>query len=143
MLYQECIQGLSKNFGDRLPVVGDQNQVKSGYKYEIWGASADASTWYEQNITLVNAPKRQLRRVMKSVADLGDGQHGLRAFVLSSEEKKVEGDNIFDEIADEDCDSDTGEDDKQGYINHRISIIVVEGVKEEILRLRSQVNEYS
>jgi len=78
---------------------------------------------------------------MKSVADLGDSEHGQRAFVLSSEERKVE--SVFDEIADEDCESDTGEDDKQGYINHKTSIIVVEGVKEEILRLRSQVFEYS
>jgi len=81
--------------------------------------------------------------VLKNVADLGDAEHGLRAFVFSSEEQKVESESIFDEIEDEDCDSDTGEDDIQGYVNHRTSIIVVEGEKDEILRLRSQVHEYS
>lgn len=39
---------------------------KNGWQYAVWGSSADPSTWYEQNITLLNQghqpPQRQLQR---------------------------------------------------------------------------------
>jgi len=40
--------------------------IKSGWQYAVWGNSADPSTWFEQNITLLaqgrQTPQRQLKR---------------------------------------------------------------------------------
>jgi hypothetical protein len=61
--YKECCSG-KKQFGDKHVIVGDMNCVKTGYLYHVWGTSSDCSTWREQNCTLVNAPARQLRRII-------------------------------------------------------------------------------
>jgi len=37
-------------------------KVQNGFKYHVWGTSADPLTWYEQNCTLENAKLRQLNR---------------------------------------------------------------------------------
>jgi hypothetical protein len=40
--------------------------VKSGWFYDVWGASEDPDTWLEQNITLLkegkSPPQRKLNR---------------------------------------------------------------------------------
>ncbi len=63
--YQECCQGIS-NFGDKTPIVGDENMKKNGFIYEVWGQNRDPSTWYEKN-TQFNNP-RQLKREIKSMS---------------------------------------------------------------------------
>jgi len=58
MHYQECCAGIKKKFGSKYIIVGDQEEVKNGFKYEVWGMSEDPSTWKEQNCTLKGAKVR-------------------------------------------------------------------------------------
>ena len=59
--YKECCSGI-KQFGDKYIIVGDMNCEKNGFKYHVWGTSANFATWREQNCTSEGAPSRQLRR---------------------------------------------------------------------------------
>jgi hypothetical protein len=45
-MYQACREN-RKKFGEKLVIIGDQQQIKNGWQYAVWGASADPSTWYE------------------------------------------------------------------------------------------------
>lgn len=44
--YQSCLDG-SIQFGVKYTIVGDQFKKKSGNLYNVWGNSADPSTWFE------------------------------------------------------------------------------------------------
>ena len=54
---------------------------KNGWHYEVWGTSEDPSTWFEQNVTLldkgIQTPQRQLKRIEvtkeKNVINIDDG----------------------------------------------------------------------
>ena len=37
-------------------MIGDQNMIKNGWKYEVWGTSSDPLTWLEKN-TQFNNPR--------------------------------------------------------------------------------------
>jgi hypothetical protein len=53
-------------FGHKIIIVGDQNMVKTGFKYEVWGTSSDPSTWFEKNTQYTRA--RQLKREIKAMS---------------------------------------------------------------------------
>jgi hypothetical protein len=46
-------------------IIGDQNAVKNGWIYAVWGPSSDPTKWQEQNIT-VKGVVRPLNRYLIS-----------------------------------------------------------------------------
>ena len=61
--YQDCVSGY-KRFGEQHIIIGDFNAQKNGWRYAVWGSSADIQTWKEQNVTLKNTVVRQLNRTL-------------------------------------------------------------------------------
>ncbi|TNV84716.1 hypothetical protein FGO68_gene4511 [Halteria grandinella] len=139
MFFQECKFGQKRKFGERFTIVGDQQLAKNGFLYQVWGASEDPSTWFEQNVTLKNAPQRQLRRVLKEVPYEGDSQFGMRPYI--SIEEDIKSQSVFDQIKDNDG-SDKEEQAMEGSINYKTQSIVIEGEASEITQLKNTVNEY-
>lgn len=83
---------------------------KNGWHYEVWGTSEDPSTWFEQNVTLldkgIQTPQRQLKRIevtkeknvineeVKKAKELSN-RHGQQFydFFLSQSQQQVSGTN--------------------------------------------------
>ncbi|CDW85392.1 UNKNOWN [Stylonychia lemnae] len=56
--YQDCCN--KNSFGSEYYIVGDQNRIKNGFGYAVFGNSQDPSTWYEKNMQI--GTQRQLQR---------------------------------------------------------------------------------
>ena len=47
--YQSCILGKEMKFGDMHLIIGDKNNKKNGFNYEVFGSSKKPETWFQQN----------------------------------------------------------------------------------------------
>lgn len=142
-VFQECIKGLRK-FGEKFTIIGDQNCLSNGWQYEVWGTSDDASTWFERNITLSNAPKRRLRRVLKDAPDLEAMNPALRPFIVVQEERKEpDAHDIFAQVEEDKGDDEEDLDLKEGEVDHRKHIVTICGQRAQVLKLREEVNIHS
>jgi hypothetical protein len=66
MHYQQCVKRLQP-FGLQQKITGDQQMVKNGFYYEVWGDNEKAdypsnSTWLQRNTTHSNHRERKIFR---------------------------------------------------------------------------------